>query len=101
MHYFSSCKTPAEAKQLYRQLALEHHPDRGGDTKVMQDINTQYAHYLKGTGYDFKNFHNDYSSDELFRDFEQFVEKNPELAIYAAIGVGVGIVLNTLMKFSK
>jgi curved DNA-binding protein CbpA len=28
----------------YRVLALEHHPDRGGDTTVMAAINAAYAY---------------------------------------------------------
>lgn len=40
--YFAGTKTVAEIKKLYRGLAMEHHPDRGGDTATMQAINTQY-----------------------------------------------------------
>ena len=43
--YFSNCKTQAEAKALYRELVKEHHPDAGGDTRTMQDINEQYANF--------------------------------------------------------
>lgn len=85
MHYFSNCRTHDEAKRLYRQLALEHHPDKGGSTQVMQEINVQYAKYLQGSGYNFQNFHNDFSTDKLFRDFEEFVAKNPNLEVAAAM----------------
>lgn len=34
-----------EAKSLYRKLALENHPDHGGDTRTMQQINAEYAEY--------------------------------------------------------
>lgn len=34
--------TVTEAKSLYRSLALLFHPDRGGDTTVMAEINSQY-----------------------------------------------------------
>ncbi len=30
-------------RQRFRELALEHHPDRGGDGAVMQEINRAYA----------------------------------------------------------
>lgn len=43
MKYFSACITLEEVKKLYKQLALEHHPDRGGDTATMQEINKEYA----------------------------------------------------------
>ncbi|MFZ6029849.1 MAG: hypothetical protein ACOYYS_19215 [Chloroflexota bacterium] len=38
--------TPAEAKEFYRQLAMQHHPDRGGNTATMQAINAEYAALL-------------------------------------------------------
>lgn len=40
--YFSSCKTKEEAKKLYRQLSLKHHPDKGGDSATMSAINIAY-----------------------------------------------------------
>lgn len=45
--YFSNCKTVGEAKTLYRTLAMQHHPDRGGDTATMQAINAEYHATLK------------------------------------------------------
>ncbi len=44
---FTHCTTPQEVKDLYRELALKHHPDRGGSTSKMQDINAAYAEALK------------------------------------------------------
>lgn len=32
-----------EIKQAYRRLASQHHPDRGGDTKTFQEIQSAYA----------------------------------------------------------
>jgi len=34
--------TPDEIKRAYRKLASKHHPDRGGDTKIFQEIQTAY-----------------------------------------------------------
>jgi DnaJ-class molecular chaperone len=34
--------TADEIKRAYRRLASKHHPDRGGDTKVFQEIQTAY-----------------------------------------------------------
>lgn len=42
-NFFEGCETCDEIKQRYRKLAFEHHPDRGGDTATMQQINTQYS----------------------------------------------------------
>jgi hypothetical protein len=42
-HYFTDCQSLEEAKSLYKKLARQHHPDLGGDTRTMQEINAQYA----------------------------------------------------------
>lgn len=42
-NYFEGCGSLEDIRNRYRQLALKHHPDRGGDTATMQEINRQYA----------------------------------------------------------
>lgn len=42
MAYFTICKTLEELKKEYRRLAMLHHPDRGGDLRIMQAINNEY-----------------------------------------------------------
>lgn len=42
MKYFSQCKTLDDLKKVYRQLAMKHHPDRGGDEETMKAINNEY-----------------------------------------------------------
>jgi hypothetical protein len=42
MNYFQDIKSLADLKKQYRALALAHHPDRGGNTPVMQQINLQF-----------------------------------------------------------
>jgi curved DNA-binding protein CbpA len=34
-------------KAWFRRLALAHHPDRGGDTKVMQALNEAHQQLLE------------------------------------------------------
>jgi len=59
--YFNNCKNANEAKALYRRLAMQYHPDRGGDLKTMQAVNAEYHSRLKGfdgnsfTGFDGKD----------------------------------------------
>ena len=43
MYYFKDCKTVEEVKAMYKTLAKQHHPDCGGDTATMQEINKAYA----------------------------------------------------------
>lgn len=47
MNYFIDCQTIEEIKKKYRKLAFENHPDHGGSTAVMQEINRQYLEALK------------------------------------------------------
>lgn len=44
MRFFHNCTTLEEVKSLYKKLALENHPDRGGNTETMQAINVEYAY---------------------------------------------------------
>ena len=45
--FFKQCRTLDEAKREFKRLALLHHPDRGGDTATMQEINRQYREIMK------------------------------------------------------
>lgn len=47
MKFFFNCKTVEDVKKLYKTLAKEHHPDRGGDTATMQQINTEYSQAIR------------------------------------------------------
>ena len=40
--YFENCKTLEDLKKEFRRLALLHHPDVGGDTATMQEINAEF-----------------------------------------------------------
>ena len=43
MIYFKECRTIDEVKTRYKTLAKIFHPDMGGDTKLMQALNAEYA----------------------------------------------------------
>lgn len=45
--YFATAKTVEEIKAHYRNLAMQHHPDRGGNEEAMKEINRQYHEALK------------------------------------------------------
>ena len=39
--------TPESLKEKYKEMAMKHHPDRGGDTEVFQEITKSYIYLLK------------------------------------------------------
>ena len=44
---FEACKNLEELKNLYRNLSKKHHPDVGGDTETMKEVNALYSEYAK------------------------------------------------------
>ena len=42
MKYFENVKTLDELKKQYRRLAMKYHPDMGGSTEAMQQINAEH-----------------------------------------------------------
>jgi len=47
-HYFLNCYTVFEIKAKFRELAMMHHPDKGGDNDTMRAILEQYHDALRG-----------------------------------------------------
>ena len=43
MEWFSGCESVEEVRARYKALAMKHHPDLGGDTATMQEINAAYG----------------------------------------------------------
>jgi uncharacterized protein YnzC (UPF0291/DUF896 family) len=90
MKYFNNCKTIEEVKAEYKHLAKKHHPDCGGDTATMQEINTEYAFacakILKG-----ENLTDEETSEQvrLSEEYRQVIEKIIHLS-----GITVEIVGN-------
>ncbi len=42
MKWFNNIETLEELRKQYRKLAMENHPDKGGQVKDMQEINNEY-----------------------------------------------------------
>ena len=45
--YFEKCPRLEDIRSRFRELAFSYHPDRGGDTAIMQEVNCQYLSALK------------------------------------------------------
>ena len=43
--FFKDCTTMEEGKSLFRKLAMQHHPDLGGDLETMKELNRQWSHF--------------------------------------------------------
>lgn len=95
-NWFSDCKTLDEIRKRYHELALKFHPDLGGDTATMQDINAQYSDATSrtvraDTKFDWKKHYSSreawwYASDEMNEKIRQTIEKLIKLH-----GIGIEI----------
>lgn len=61
--FFSNCANLDEVKKRYKELALKHHPDRGGSTETMQQINAEYESIRKNPFYKFDTLTQDDQND--------------------------------------
>jgi len=78
MKWFKQCPTLEEVKAQYKKLAKQHHPDLGGDTLTMQEINKEYAFAtakaLKGATLSDEETENEILSSEGYRSaIEQII----------------------------
>lgn len=67
MKWFINCKTLEDLKSEYKKLVFKHHPDRGGDTATMQEINGEYEVMFERV----KNIHRN-------KDGETYEKENTE-----------------------
>ncbi|WP_426587923.1 J domain-containing protein [Mucilaginibacter sp. R-33] len=71
MKWFNDCTTLDEVKAQYKKLAKQFHPDLGGDTATMQEINKEYAFgsakAIKGESLSDEETENEILSSEAYR----------------------------------
>jgi hypothetical protein len=79
-NFFKDCKTIEEVKILYKQLALKNHPDKGGDTATMQEINGQYKAIIKNPYFKFEE-----QTEEQKADFIKYPEIINQIVTFAGI----------------
>lgn len=80
MKWFNNPETLEDLKKQYKRLAMEHHPDRGGSTEAIQQINAEYESLFarlkdihktaEGTTYTAKT-----ASTETAAEFMDIIEK--------------------------
>ena len=68
-NYFSNCKSLEEVKKHYKNLAFINHPDRGGETERMQQINAEYESIMKNPSFAFSK-----QSEEEQAEFIKYPE---------------------------
>ena len=86
--FFENVKTLDELRKEYHKLAFLHHPDKGGNTKTMQAINSQYEVWTKKL----INAHEDYSDER--KDWEMHVSEELMVKIANIINLpGIAIEL--------
>lgn len=72
MKYFNSCHSIDDVKHLYKQLAKQHHPDMGGRTETMQEINSEYSYViaklLKGSNLTVEEMESSILSSQNYRN---------------------------------
>lgn len=69
--YFEGCKNLEEVKAKYKKLAFIFHPDRGGNTATMQEINAQYKFICVNEIFTEESEKNNYVDAERFADILQ------------------------------
>ena len=85
MKYFHECKSIEEVKATYKKLAKANHPDMGGDTATMQEINTEYAYactkIYKGQGMSDSETDTELKMSEAYRDAIEKIIHLPGIVI--------------------
>ena len=73
LRYFNDCATLHEIKRKYKVLAMQFHPDRGGDTAVMQFINSEYEDLTKYRRFGFQD--KDEASQNSYVRFPEIINQ--------------------------
>ncbi len=90
--YFSHPSTLEELKAQYKKLAMEHHPDHGGSTEAMQQINAEYTEWFSILKDVHRNkagetYHTDSAKQENPEAPEEFIEIIDHLLRFSDITV--------------
>jgi len=98
MKYFSDCKAIEDVKTIYKQLAKQFHPDLGGDTATMQEINNEYtfacARILKGENLSAEETEEQIKLSEEYRKVIEQITNLPNIII-EVVGHWIWVTGNT------
>ncbi|MES2418287.1 MAG: J domain-containing protein [Bacteroidota bacterium] len=98
MKWFNECGTIEQVKTAYKKLAKQYHPDLGGDTLTMQEINKEYAFAsskaIKGANLSDEETENEIQFSEEYR---QAIEKiiHLEGIVIEVVGYWIWVTANT------
>lgn len=85
MKYFTNINTLDELKAAYRRLSMKYHPDRGGDTATMQEINAEHDELFerikKQHNASADEFHKTTETPEEFREIIELLLKLEGLTV--------------------
>ncbi len=73
--YFDSLRTLNEIKAEYKRLVKINHPDVGGDTATMQEINSQYSEAVKRIARDGEGRDRENAAKEVPMEFVTILAK--------------------------
>ena len=83
--YFENVKTLDELKKQYRRLAMKYHPDMGGSTEAMQQINAEHDALFemlkKQHNASADEYHQTTETAAEFRDIIDFLMKFDDLEV--------------------
>ena len=72
MQFFKNIETLEDLKKAYRKLAVEHHPDKGGDPEIMKQVNAAYEKamelILSGQGLNQDEIEDQILNDKRYRE---------------------------------
>lgn len=80
MKWFNHPQALEDLKKQYKQLAVKHHPDKGGNTADMQEINAEYDRLFELLKNTHKNaegqaYTTQTETTETANDFKEIIEK--------------------------
>lgn len=77
-NHFKDCNSIDEVKKKFKDLAMKHHPDRGGDTATMQEIISEYMSILENPHFSFE--HKYKTTEQEKQDFIKYAEQIDKIA---------------------